>query len=318
MATSNFSDLPGTRADRVGGPADQARNPEGRFDPVNHQPLAYHRPGILHEHPFEGGPWETPPQQAQERATEAELREALQRAIQSRTAAQDALERAEQAHQRGMEHRAACQRRVASFSDLQGAITESVTEQLRSSRSTKPDLSVYSGRIADKLASEMQLHGAVEAERTFRTELATATTTLQEAERLLRLATDRVLNIHRGHLYSEATRLAELATAHRQVASREQNEWPWDTITEALLLDPMGAALDSFTVPDTPLPPKPVPVAYLPSSGTVTIMNPDGTRGETIDEADFYRMRTAEVRPVVIPSQLDEQQVRERARRGVG
>jgi hypothetical protein len=318
MAETSFDRIVGLGADRIGGPSDQRPNRIGRDDGTNHQPLSLQwAPGVLHETPTPS-PW--PAQQASESRTEAELREALQRAIADRQASQACLEAAEQAHQRGMEHRAACERRHASYSGLQAELNEATVEQLRSSRG-RPDLSLFEGRISARLQAEMALAAAAESERTLRTELVAATTQLQEQQRLLQLATDRVLNIHRGHLYSEATRLAESAAAHRQIASREQTEWPWAQITEALLLDPMGAALDSFTVPETPRPAPPPPPAYLPQSGVIRVMRPTSEGGgfTEVDEGEFHQRMMKRITPGDGMEALQaEEAARQAARKAAG
>jgi hypothetical protein len=315
MAETSFDRLPGLGIDRVGGPTDQMPNREGRHDPVNHQPLNLQwPPGVMHEHPIVGGPWEEKPKEA---ATEAQRREELRWAIATHRAAQEALEAARAAHERGRHHLSDCQRHAASFITLQDEVNAATIEQLRGSRG-KPDLHLFEGRINDRTRAEIALAAAIESERTLLREQAEAVTRLQRAEQDRHLAVDRVIGFQQSKLFTEATRLAQASAAHRQIARCAQEEWPWTKITEALLADPLNAPLDGFTVPDEPRPEKPPIPAHSPGDGMIRIQHPINEGGGRLWRVRPQRCGEAADRYRAIASDGRGSGARARTKTGVG
>jgi hypothetical protein len=314
MAISSFTNLPGAGIDRIGGQADEAPNRVGRNDGVNHQPLTLQWPdGVLHVQP---GPDPWPPQQAQDEATEADRRRALYDAIEQRKAAQAALSLASEAYQSASQHRADAQRHAASYLGLQDELNIATVEQLRGSRG-KPDLSMFEARIADRTKADMVLVAASESEVALRREMADATRTVQDTEHKVWDATRLLLQATRADLLAEAQRLSRKAEAFSQISNAAQTDWPWNVVVEKLMLDPLGASLTDFVVPDQPHPVPPPAPAWVPSSGKVTIMNPDGTRGEVVDEGEFHQ-RMKQVIPDGLPAWQAEEAARQAARKAAG
>lgn len=113
-------------------------------------------------------------------------------------------------------------------------------------------------------------------------------------------------------LHSSANCTRTRAAALRQVINRDG---PWRAVTEALLADPMGAALD-VTVPDVPEPDEPARPLVPPPPDEIKMMLPGGGY-EVLTEAEVaQRAKAARASPV--SAAMREMEAVERARRGAG
>jgi hypothetical protein len=227
-------------------------------------------------------------------------------------AAQERLRRAGDAHERGRQHVADCQRRHAGFVGLQAEITQATTDQLRSSRG-KVDLSLFEGRIAERAKAEIELAAAVESESALLREHGLAVTDLQESERLLRLARTRVTNIKRGELHEELHRLELQVAAYKQVIGRDDNQWPWRSVAEALDNDPINAGME-LTVPDAPVADPPAPVVIF--NDRIRLMQPVGVTGEPVELTHAQLMQATREAPPDQPLAIREEMARQRAQGG--
>ena len=113
-------------------------------------------------------------------------------------------------------------------------------------------------------------------------------------------------------LHSSANCTRTRAAALRQVINRDG---PWRAVTEALLADPMGAALD-VTVPDVPEPDEPARPLVPPPPDEIKMMLPGGGY-EVLTEAEVaQRAKAARASPV--SAAMREMEAVERARCGAG
>jgi hypothetical protein len=308
MPETSFSHLP-QHLDRVGAPNDVASRVPGRDDGNTYFPLDPVRtPGTMLPPALE-----PPPAPAQESPGEADLRRGLQQALETHQAAQERLRRAGDAHQRGRQHLADCQRRDAGFVGLQAEITQATTDQLRTSRG-KVDLSLFESRIAERAKAEIELAAAVESESALLREHGLAVGDLQEAERLLRPARTRVTNIERARLRGDLRRLELQVAAYEQAINRDDDMWPWTPVCARLDADPMNADI-TVTVPDEPVPDPPKPVVIF--NDKITLMRPIGApEGEPVEltHAQFAAMQREA--PPTEPFAVREEMAKQRAQGG--
>jgi hypothetical protein len=227
-------------------------------------------------------------------------------------AAQERLRRAGEAHERGRQHRADCQRRHADFIGLQAEITQATTDRLRSSRG-KVDLSLFEGRIAERAKAEIELAAAVESESALLREHGVAVTDLQESERLLRLARTRVTNLERARLRGELHRLELRVAAYHQAIDRGDEQWPWPSVCEALDADPLNADI-TVEPPDAPVPDPPKPVVIF--SDRIRLMQPIGVEGDPVELTHAELMAMQREAPSAVPFAVREEMAKQRAQGG--
>jgi hypothetical protein len=181
---------------------------------------------------------------------------------------------------------------------------------LRSSRG-KVDLSLFEGRIAERAKAEIELAAAVESESALLREHGRAVGDLQEAERELRLARTRVTNIKRGELREELHRLELQVAAHRQVIERDDDQWPWRSVAEALDNDPINASME-LTVPEEPVPDPPAPVVIF--ADKIRLMQPIGApQGDTVEISHAELMAMQREAPPTEPFAVREALAKQRA-----
>jgi hypothetical protein len=284
MAESQAAGIgPNTPIGRVGTPADRAVHPADvnvRHDNARLDPL----PDIIQPLP---SPADDPVRRP-EPLPEGARRQRLADALAARTAALNALEARQQAHLRGRQHVADCQKRAAAFVGLERDIALSVTAQLRGSDG-KPVLGEFETALHDRAVADAALTAATAAEQTLLTEHAQATTTWQEADRRVKQEFAGVVAIAGfGQLHARARELrAQLDAVERTIRYTDINED--HPLGKALLADPLNAAVDIQVNPDAAPAPTPVRVVV----NRVRVANPDGTMTEPIDEADFWAAQRA-------------------------
>jgi hypothetical protein len=243
--------------------------------------------------------------------SEAERREVLREAISARDAAKIALDSAVERHERAVRDETRCRTALAGYDTLQAEIGVSKENALRAGS----DASLPGGlrmRLQDRAAAEADLAAAQRAVEVFGRERQQATEAhTRAAGWQLTKALREVIDIGRDRLRPELEALEQRAAALRQVIHRSR---PWASVAEALLADPMGAALD-VTVPDEPLPDEPQRPSIPPPPPDVIKMMLPGGGYEVLTEAQVaQRAKAARASPV--SAAMREMEAVERARRG--
>jgi hypothetical protein len=284
MAESQAAGVgPNTPISRVGTPADRAVHPADvnvRHDNARLDPL----PDIVQPLP---SPADAPVARP-EPLPEGARRQRLADALAARKTALDTLEGAQQAHLRGQQNRADCQRRAAAFVGLEDSIALAVTAQLRGSDG-KPVLGEFEAALHDRAVADAALTAATAAEATLLGEHAQATGRWQEADRRVKQEFAAVVDAAGlAPLRAKARELrAQLDAVERTIRYTVIGED--HPLGKALLADPLGAAVDIEVNPDAKPPVQPVRVI----NHTVKVMNLDGTQSEPIDEAEFWAAQRA-------------------------
>jgi hypothetical protein len=266
----------GTPVDRAVHPADvNVRHDNARLDPL---------PDIVQPLP---SPADDPVRRS-EPVPEAARRQRLLEALATRKAALDALEAKQQAHLRGRQLVADCQRKAAAFVGLEQTIATTVTDRLRQS-DLQPDMTDFEAALRDRVVADAALTAATAAEATLLGEHAQATTTWQEAVRRAKQEFAAVVDAAGfGPLRARARELrAQLDAVERTIRYTDINED--HPLGKALLADPLNAAVDIQVNPDAAPAPTPVRVVV----NRVRVANPDGSMTEPIDEADFWAAQRA-------------------------
>jgi hypothetical protein len=271
--------------DRVGGPQDRAtydpalvgvniRHDHGRLDPLPQVPVA--QPSAA------DAPVADP-----EPVPEAARRQRLVDALATRKTALAALERAQQAHLRGRQHIADCQKRAAAFVGLERDIALAVTVQLRDTDGN-PVLGDFEAALHDRAVADAALTAAAAAEQTLLAEHAKATTTWQAADRAVKAALDQIAAIPVGRLRDRQRALdaesnAIGATMAALVISEDHG------LGRRLIADPLGADIDIAVDPDAKPSVRPVRI----TNHTVRLMNSDGSTTDPVSEHDWFAAQRA-------------------------
>jgi hypothetical protein len=295
----------GSGIDRIGDPQDRLVS-----DPALHD-LNVRHDGTFNP-PMPG--WTTPPTlpsaqdalAAQEPPTEAGNRQRLAECLQSRKAALEALERAQEAHLRGLDRVARCQKAAAALAGLDQAATVAVLDQVRAGEQGGLPPEVRDA-VAEREAARIELAAATEAEAVLLREHGAATEAYRGADDAQKAAVGALILMAKEQLRPEIDRLKQRAgRLNRAFVTAQQGEpWPapWRELAERPLADPEADLTVEVSDAEEPIPePPPPPVPP-------RVVAPDPAMAAAIMEAN----RQGEVE---VPLAIREWHARQAAARG--
>ena len=216
---------------------------------------------------------EPPPPPPPPVLTEVERREVLREAISARDAAKIALDSAVERHERAVRDETRCRTALAGYGTLQAEIASHKERALRHGADASLPEALRT-RLQERGAAEADLAAAQRAVAVFDQERQQATEVHQAAAgwRLTK-ALREVIDVGRDRLRPELDAVEQRAAALRQVIARSR---PWASVAEALMLDPLHAAL-TIEVPNEPEPDEPQrPLVAPPPPDEIKVMRPGG------------------------------------------